>query len=209
VSAGEDRLLETLERARQLGFLGPGPVTAHLSHALGFVEVIAASGISTARLLDLGTGGGVPGLALADRFPRAGVVLLEASQRRAEFLRLAVAELGWTGRVEVLRQRAEEAAHRADYRESFTVVTARSFAGPAATAEIAAGLLAVGGHLVVSEPPQTSAERWPSQQLAALGLGAAEPRAAAAAHFVVITKVAPVQSDVPRGTGRPTKRPRW
>jgi len=209
VSAGEDRLLETLERARQLGFLGPGPVTAHLSHALGFAEVVAASGISTARILDLGTGGGVPGLVLADRFPRAGVVLLDASQRRAEFLRAAVAELGWTDRVEVLRQRGEEAAHRAEYRESFTVVTARSFAGPAATAEIAAGFLAVGGHLVVSEPPPPSSDRWPTEQLAALGLGAAAPKAVSAAHFAVITKLVPVQGEVPRRTGRPTKRPRW
>ena len=48
-------------------------------------------------------------------------------------------------------------------------MTARSFGPPAATAECAAPLLAVGGLLVVSEPPD-GPDRWPADALAALGL---------------------------------------
>jgi 16S rRNA (guanine527-N7)-methyltransferase len=89
------------------------------------------------------------------------------------------------------------------------VVTARSFAGPAATAEIAAGLVRVGGVLVVSDPPEPDPQRWPAEKLAELGFGAAERQVASGAQFVVLQKEHGAPDDVPRGVGRPTKRPRW
>ena len=55
-------------------------------------------------------------------------------------------------------------------RESFDLVTARSFARPAVTAEIGAGLARPGGMMVVSEPP-TGEARWPEAALADLGYG--------------------------------------
>jgi 16S rRNA (guanine527-N7)-methyltransferase len=209
VSEGEVQLRSTLEEARRRGFLGPGPVEVHLAHALGFVEVISALGAPTSPLLDLGTGGGVPGLVLAARFPAAAVVLLEASQRRSEFLRGAVEEHGWSDRVEVVRARGEEAARRPALRERYSLVTARSFAEPAVTAEIAAGFLAVGGYLVVSEPPEASPGRWPTDALEELGYAAARPYELDTRHFVAIAKTVPTPDDVPRAVGRPAKRPRW
>ena len=50
-------------------------------------------------MLDLGSGGGIPGLVLAGRWPEATVVLLDGSQRRTDFLAWAVSELGWSDRV--------------------------------------------------------------------------------------------------------------
>src|SRR5690606_17211507 len=123
------------------------------------------------RVLDLGSGGGVPGLVLAVRRPDLDVVLLDAMSRRCTFLEAAAAELGLAGRVRVVCERAEVAARDPELRGTFDVVVARSFAAPPVTAECAAGFLRVGGRLLVSEPPDhTGEERWPAAPLDELGL---------------------------------------
>ena len=100
-------LLEVLRRARDRGFLGPGEVSRHLEHSLGFAEVArSVLGAPPTRLADLGTGGGVPGLVLAVAWPGTDVVLVESSVRRADALRADVEALG-LDRVLVLEGRAE------------------------------------------------------------------------------------------------------
>ena len=197
-----------LEVARKRGFLGPGPVAAHIDHALGFVEVIESRFDPPASVLDLGTGGGVPGLVLAACWPDASFRFVEAMSRRAAFLTEALATLGWHG-VLVFEDRAEEIARLPGLRESFDVVTARSFASPAATSEIGSAFLRVGGVLIVSEPPKRDPARWPEEQLGRLGLSPPAVEDAKAAHFSVFSKVGASPEEVPRGVGRPTKRPLW
>jgi 16S rRNA (guanine527-N7)-methyltransferase len=159
-------LLEVLEESKRLGFLGPGPVQDHIDHAHGFLAAVAAA---PGRFLDLGSGGGVPGLVLALAWTEAEGVLLDASSRRTAFLRRATIGLGIAGRVAVVTARAEEAAHDPALRATFDVVTARGFAPPSRTAEYGAAFLRTGGTLLVSEPPQDT-ERWETVDLGALGL---------------------------------------
>jgi 16S rRNA (guanine527-N7)-methyltransferase len=147
--AFETSLHNILERSRALGFLGPGSVRVHVSHAQGFAHEIEPPG----RFLDLGSGGGVPGLVLAGTWSGAEAVLLDASARRCEFLVEAVGQLGWADRVTVVRARAEEAARRDDLRAGLDLVVARGFGPPSVTAECGAPFLRLGGRLVVSEPP--------------------------------------------------------
>ena len=137
-----------MRRAQALGFLGPGPIDAHLDHAAGYVVVDPPE-----RALDLGSGAGVPGLALAGRWPDSRWMLLDANERRGALLVQAIADLGWVGRVQVVVARAEDAARDSGLRGAFDLVTARSFGPPAVTAECGAPFLSVGGRLVVSEPP--------------------------------------------------------
>jgi 16S rRNA (guanine527-N7)-methyltransferase len=210
VSSATRPLLEILERARAAGFLGPGPVEAHIAHSAGFVEAAeAVLGREPASFADLGCGGGVPGLAMSLQWAAARGVLVESARRRSGALRDAIMSLGLEHRVEVLEERAELVAQRGAYRERFEVVTARSFAEPAVTAEVGAGLVTVGGVLVVSEPPHPSADRWPISGLRELGFRAAEPVERAQAHFVVLSKVAPAPERFPRPVGRPAKHPLW
>jgi 16S rRNA (guanine527-N7)-methyltransferase len=207
---GPGSLTAALDRARTLGFLGPGPVDAHAAHAAGFVATVeAALGRAPLSVLDLGSGGGVPGLVLAEAWAGTPVNLVESSRRRAEHLRQAISDLGWADRVVVLEERAEVVAHESQFREDLEVVTARSFAEPAATAEIAAGLVAVGGYLVVSEPPDERAERWPPAELEEIGFSAARSVEQAVGHFVLLEKMAAAPANLPRRVGRPAKRPRW
>jgi 16S rRNA (guanine527-N7)-methyltransferase len=208
MASGAD-LLEVLSRAREQGFLGPGDPADHLEHALGFVEVVETlRGAPPARVADLGTGGGVPGLVLAREWPASAVSLIESSVRRVEWLSAAVETLGLAARVEICPVRAEDLAHDPAYREGFDLVTARGFAAPAATAEIAAGLVAVGGWLVVSEPP-APADRWPEAAVRGLGFDPAVATTARGAHFACLHKARPVAPTVPRRRGRATKRPLW
>ena len=201
----DQALRVVLSRGRDLGFLGPGPIEAQLRHSLAYLPLI--DGASTA--VDLGSGGGLPGLVLAllggsDRHWR----LVDANQRRCAFLREAVEELGLGTRVEVVQDRAEDVGRRADVRGQTDVVVARSFGPPAVVAECAAPLLTVGGLLVVSEPPdRTIDERWPARDLDILGLSAATPHRGPGAHLAVLTQVRPCPDRYPRRVGVPAKRP--
>jgi 16S rRNA (guanine527-N7)-methyltransferase len=197
-----------LERSRELGFLGPLPVARQIEHSLGFWRAIVASGLgSSRRILDLGSGGGLPGLVLVDRAEGASVALLDGSVRRCAFLEASIEELAAGPRVQVLCGRAEELGRREELRSSFDLVVARSFGPPAAVAECAAPFLSTGGHLLVSEPPEGSvAERWPEDGISLVGLGAAR-LVVEGSRFALLTQVEQCPDRYSRRTGIPTKRP--
>jgi 16S rRNA (guanine527-N7)-methyltransferase len=155
-----------LAEAQRLGFLGPPPIEDHLRQARAFVD---ASPAVPTRFLDLGSGGGVPGLPLALAWSSSQGVLLEGSARRSAFLRRAVRALGLADRVTVLAARAEVAGRSTEWRAGMELVVARLFGPPATVAECAAPLLTIGGMLLVSEPPERP-ERWPTDGLAQLGM---------------------------------------
>jgi 16S rRNA (guanine527-N7)-methyltransferase len=205
------QLLEVLEWSRSLGFLGPGSVRAHVEHALGFSAGVDRT---PARFLDLGSGGGVPGLVLASVWEDAEAVLLDARRRRCDFLMEAVRDLGMGGRVGVECARAEEAGRRDGMRAAFDMVVARGFGPPAVTAECGGPFLRVGSVLVVSEPPlhgagdadAVDAARWPADELANLGL-APGPAWAVGYRFQALRQVEPCPARFPRRPGIPAKRP--
>ncbi|MHB1138788.1 MAG: RsmG family class I SAM-dependent methyltransferase [Microthrixaceae bacterium] len=197
---------DVLERSRALGFLGPGPVEPQRRHAAAFLPSL----VGCARVLDLGSGGGLPGLALAVRLDDVEFALLDGNVRRCRFLTDAVEELGLAERVQVLLGRAEELARQPELRGVFDAVVARSFGPPAVTAECAAGFLSgPGARLLVSEPPEGSANRWPVDGLALLGMepGAVRHDPSLDATIQQIEVVAPCPENLPRRVGIPTKRP--
>ncbi|HEX6311963.1 MAG TPA: RsmG family class I SAM-dependent methyltransferase [Acidimicrobiia bacterium] len=200
------RLLDVLEEARRRGFLGPGPVEEQVRHAEILAELAAPPPRS---FLDLGSGGGIPGLVLAHRWPEAQGVLVDAGERRCRFLREAVVGLTLGGRVQVACGRAEELAREPAWRESTELVVARSFGAPAVTAECAVGFLERGGRLVVSEPPEPDETRWPAAGLRRLGLAGPVIRRRAGVSVAVLTVVEPVSRRWPRRVGIPAKRPLW
>jgi 16S rRNA (guanine527-N7)-methyltransferase len=199
-------LIAALEDARGRGLLGPGEIRPHVEHALGFADAI---GEEPESLVDLGSGGGLPGLVLAWEWADCRVSLLEGSVRRAAFLTETVGRLGLGPRVQIVAQRGEEAAYNPELREQFAVATARSFGPPAVTAEIAAGLVRRGGVLVVAEPPQPAPARWPDGAPSQFGFADPSFGTWRDVHFAVLRKVESAPQDVPRRTGIPEKRPRW
>ncbi len=198
MDARRPELTAVLERARALGALGPGPVEDHITHAQRFVDALADQ---TGRVLDLGSGGGIPGLVLAVARPDLRITLLDAQARRIAFLDEAI-DLLKLDEVTARHGRAELLAHDPAHRGRYGAVTARSFGPPAVTAECAAGFLEVGGRLLVSEPPGDS-DRWPSAGVAALGLEVG-PRVEG---IQVLRSTSPCPDRWPRRDGVPAKRP--
>jgi 16S rRNA (guanine527-N7)-methyltransferase len=193
-----------LRRAQRLGFLGPGAVETHVEHAGVFQAVDA----TPARALDLGSGGGVPGLILALRWPATAWTLLDAGDRRARFLEEAVGELGLGERVTVLRERAERAGHSGDLRAGFDLVVARAFGPPAVTAECGSPFLRPGGRLVVSEPPEPG-NRWDPDGLELLGLALGARLGTDSGSAQVLEQRRPCPDRFARRPGIPPKRPLW
>jgi 16S rRNA (guanine527-N7)-methyltransferase len=182
--------------------VGPGAVEPHIERALDLFRSLTWR---PARALDLGSGGGLPGLPLAVAGPDTAWVLLEGGQTRAEFLRGAIARLNLEDRVEVVAERAETAA-RGPRRGSFDLVVARSFASPAATAECGAPFLCIGGQLIVAEPPGGQPDRWSPEGVSRLGLRIGE-RIPAPTAYQTLVQVAPCPERFPRRVGVPAKRP--
>jgi 16S rRNA (guanine527-N7)-methyltransferase len=207
------RLTGVLEQSRSLGFLGPGPISTQVEHAEGF-----AAGLDRdpASVLDLGAGGGVPGLVLASVWPDSRIVLLEAGARRCAYLRDAIEVLAMGDRVRVVEARAEVAARADDLRGRCEVVVARSFGPPPVTAECGSPFLEVRGWLVVSEPPgleppgedgpHEGEPRWPADGLARLGLTVG-PAWSEPFHYQALVQSAPCPEEFPRRVGVPNKRP--
>jgi 16S rRNA (guanine527-N7)-methyltransferase len=209
-------LLRVLESARALGFLGPGPVEPHIRHAVGFLALArrlspTATPNTPALVVDLGSGGGLPGLVLAALWPACSVVLLEAATRRVEFLRRAIDQCGLGDRARTVHQRAEESGHEPATRGAYDGVVARSFGAPAVVAECAAPFLRQGGWLVVSEPPDSAVgdddgQRWPAVALAQLGL-VPEELVRGEFGFQVLRQNEPCPERFARRNGVPAKRP--
>lgn len=212
--ATERGLLPVLEQARTLGFLGPGPVAPHVDHAASFLGLLDAAADHEGPFLDLGSGGGVPGLVLAQLLPHSRWVLLDSMVRRTRFLVEAVDALDLGDRVEVLTARAEEAGRDPARRGRYQAVVARSFAAPPVLAECAAPLLVRGGAVVVSEPPAIAGatgpdpRRWPAGGLAVVGL-ALERWDAGPPALVRLRAIGRCPATYPRPVGVPAKHPLW
>lgn len=201
-------LEEALRESRKWGFLGPGDVGPHVEHSLGFARAWeSVRGTPPDVLVDLGSGGGVPGLVLADLW-RTTTRLVDSMIRRTEFLERAARAPGAPPGISVTCARAEDLARAPAWEYGADLVTARSFGPPAVVAECAARLLVRGGILIVSEPPNTGPEaaRWPADGLRALGLEPIghmnEPFA-----FQVLERTGEVDARYPRRSGVPGKRP--
>lgn len=201
----DDVVERALAEARALGFLGPGPLAAHEASAQAFLEVLGRVAPDAIRFVDLGSGGGVPGLLLAAALPATTWTLVDIHRRRTSFLARTVARAPWTGRVLVLRGAAEVVAHDSAHRETADVVVSRSFGPPAATAECAVGFLRPEGRLLVAEPPTVAPARWPAEGLQELGLELEELRGPVA----VLRRTGPLAPDIPRVWREQERHPRW
>lgn len=195
-------LESVLASAQERGLVGPGPVDTHIDRAL---DLVGATGVPTGPALDLGSGAGLPGLPLALAWPATRWYLLEGSKKRARFLCEAAAQLGLSGRVAVIGERAETAGH-GHLRGRCNLVVARSFGAPAVTAECGAPFLESGGRLIVAEPPGGLPERWDPDGLAVLGLRAGD-RLTGRTSYQTLIQDQPCPDRFPRRVGVPAKRP--
>ena len=159
--------IEVLRESQRLGFLGARPVEQAAEHAATFALALGELAVGS-RLIDLGSGGGLPGLVVADLLPHCSIVLVDRRQKRTDFLQRAVRRLGL---VDVDVREADVATIAREVESGreppFDAVTARGFGPPETTLRLARRLTATG-KIVISEPP--FGERWEPSLLAELGL---------------------------------------
>ena len=146
------------------------PEEVQVKHFLDSLSLLLVYDKPQTRLLDIGTGAGFPGLALKIVRPEWQVVLLEATGKKVTFLRHVIDTLHLTG-VEVVHGRAEELAHKPQYRATFDVVTARAVAALPTLLEYSAPFCRVGGEIILFKKGDIGSELIQGQRAARL-LGA-------------------------------------
>jgi 16S rRNA (guanine527-N7)-methyltransferase len=162
-----------------------------LDDSLRGVEIV---GVFEGPIVDVGSGGGAPGIPLAVALPEREVTLLEAEERKAEFLR------GWERRlpnVRVVRGRAEEQGV-----DEFGVAVAKALAQPPVATEWCLPLVRPGGAVVLWVGPTVDAERV-TRVSERLGGGRPDNRNG----LLVIPKVEATPAGFPRRPGVARKRP--
>jgi 16S rRNA (guanine527-N7)-methyltransferase len=118
----------------------------HVLDSLTALPLLRRAGI--VEFVDLGSGGGYPGLPLAIALPARRALLVESIGKKARFLDMAVAALGLADRVTVASARAEAIAAEPRHRGNWQAVVSRAVADLTELAELGLPLLAVGGLLV-------------------------------------------------------------
>jgi 16S rRNA (guanine527-N7)-methyltransferase len=183
-----------------------GPAAALVEDSLVLLDFLPEAG----RLVDVGSGGGLPGLPLKIARPGLDVTLVESDQAKAAFLVQAAARLG-LGRLEVVARPAEEAARDPRLREQFDVAVARALAPMPVLAELCLPFVRVGGTLLAQKTAQEDVEA-ARRAIEILGgtiesVTQAPSRARASGTVVTVRKVAATPAAYPRRPGLPRRKP--
>jgi 16S rRNA (guanine527-N7)-methyltransferase len=176
-------------------------------HVLESLRLLALLGPGK-RLIDIGSGGGLPGLVLAIARPDLSVTLLEATGKKARFLEQTAASLGLTN-IGVISERAEIAgAAGTPHRASFDIVTARAVAPLRVLVELTVPFSRVGGLIVAVKGEKAPAELDAAAN--AFWTLHVEHEATVrhpTASVVLLRKLAPTPPKYPRRAGEPKRNP--
>ncbi|KAG0608004.1 hypothetical protein M758_8G070600 [Ceratodon purpureus] len=172
-----------------------------------------SEGGESVKVVDIGSGAGLPGIVLAIARPAWQLTLLESLQKRCDFLEHVAKEAGLTN-VKVLRSRAEDAGKDIAHRETYDVAVARAVAEMRVLAELCLPLVRVGGILVAAKGPNPEEEVEAAKTAVNL-LGASivtlsrvdSQGPLGQRTAVVCLKDRPTPAKYPRRAGMPNKRP--
>lgn len=148
-----------LGSSQRLGMLGERPIPEVIDHATAFVTAL---GDVTGCVVDLGSGGGVPGLVIARARSDLRLVLVDRRATRMDHVARLVRRLDLDDRVQVI---ASDVANL-ELDEPAAAAVARGFGPPDVTLTLAARVVRSGGLIVISEPPMPEPNRWSSELLA-------------------------------------------
>jgi 16S rRNA (guanine527-N7)-methyltransferase len=172
-------------------------------------------------VVDVGSGGGLPGMVLAIIAPSLSFTLLEATGKKVTFLKFAAAALGLTN-VTVVADRAETAGHNrgtkvsegprtfrsGGHREKYDLVTARAVGRMAMLAELTVPFAKIGGRVALIKGQQADeelAEAGPALHLLkAIHTGTIDTPTG---RIVVLEKSSATPRDYPRRDGEPKRAP--
>lgn len=186
----------------------------HFLDSLSCLKAMSQSELSAgARVIDVGTGAGYPGIPLKIVCPGMRLTLLEATRKKVTFLEHLIGELRLND-VWAIHARSEELGQDPAHREQYDWAVARAVAKMPTLAEYLLPLVRVGGAMLAQKGQDAPAEvHDASHAISALGgevrqLVSVELRGLAETRYlVVVDKVAPTPESYPRRPGMPEKRP--
>ena len=188
--------------------------TRHFLDSLVVHSVLPAGAVpNDARMIDIGSGAGFPGLPLRIAFPQVRLTLVDSVRKRTAFLHHIIEALGFDD-VEVRLGRAEDLGREPRLREGFDVVLARAVAKLPVLAELMLPFCRVGG-LVVTHKGADAEDQVREAQRAVSETGGKLKevrrvdldRNGFTTSLVVIEKVTETPDRYPRRPGIPAKRP--
>src|SRR5919202_1247845 len=149
------RVLATYEAANVIGTKDMDKII--LEHLLDSLSCLTFAGVQAARtLIDVGSGGGLPGIPLSIAAPHLQVTLLEATEKKVRFLEHVRTQLNLEN-LQVLHARAEDIGVRSEYRETFDLTTTRALASLPVVLEYCAPLVRVEGTITKETPARAVA----------------------------------------------------
>ena len=188
-----------------------------INHFLDSLTVVcawtAAANGPHPRVIDVGTGAGVPGIPLKIVFPDMRLTLLDSTNKKTVFLNHLKQKLKLED-IDIVTGRAEEIAHRNQYREQFDLVLARGIAAMATLTELTLPFCKIGGKMIAHKKGDINEEMNQSKKaIDVLGGKLIDIKPVEISEFpdrrclVVIEKVAATPPQYPRRSGMPVKNP--
>ncbi len=192
----------------------PEVVEKHWLDSLCFAKAYKMTKLpSCARLLDVGTGAGFPGIPVKIFFPEIECVLLDSLNKRIVFLQDVVDTLGLQG-ISCIHGRAEELARNKEYRESFDICVSRAVARLASLSELCIPFVKTGGCFFSYKSVESDAEIQEASKAIQEMNGTLEtvlqyniPTSDLVRKIVVVRKKGDTKEKYPRGGGKPLKAP--
>lgn len=166
-----------------------------------------------ARLVDVGTGAGFPGLPLKLLYPSMRLTLVESVGKKVKFCEHIVATLGLEG-VEVVQARAEDLGQLRAHRERYDWAVARAVAGMPILAEYLLPLVRVGGSILAQKGESGPAEVQAAERALRILGGQVRrvmqvnlPGVVDDRYLIIVDKTAATPPQYPRKPGVPSKQP--
>lgn len=183
-------------------------------HFIDSIKVFKFEGLKNAKtVIDIGTGGGFPGIPMKIMKPEINIVLLDSLNKRIKFLNEVIQDLQLEN-ITTIHGRAEDFAQEPKYREKFDVAVSRAVANLAVLSEYCIPYVKVGGYFVAMKGPAAEEEIKCSQNaIRKLGgriehIEKVEIEDSDLKHnLVIISKVAGTHKQYPRKAGIVSKDP--
>ncbi|MBZ9689766.1 16S rRNA (guanine(527)-N(7))-methyltransferase RsmG [Clostridium estertheticum] len=183
-------------------------------HFIDSIKVFKFQELKNAKnIIDIGTGGGFPGIPMKIIKPEINIVLLDSLNKRINFLNEVIKELQLEN-IKAIHGRAEDFAQEKQYREKFDVAVSRAVANLTVLSEFCIPYVKVGGYFVAMKGPAVEEEIKSSKNAIRMLGGRIEHIEKVQIegsdlnhNLVIISKIAETHKKYPRKAGMVTKNP--